>query len=151
QHFMVVGGMEDIASREGAGGVASHQVCGHHAAHAALERELADWLGVPAVLALGSGYMPHLAVLQAMLGAGEAGVQDKLNHASLIDGARLSGCTLRRYPHADAEAALRQLRAAPDGAAILATDGVFSMDGDVAPLRQLALVARVQRAMLYVD
>ncbi|HVR81259.1 MAG TPA: aminotransferase class I/II-fold pyridoxal phosphate-dependent enzyme, partial [Luteimonas sp.] len=62
-----------------------------------------------------------------------------------------AGCRLRRYPHADAEGALRQLRSLPDGAALLATDGVFSMDGDVAPLRQLALVARAQRAMLYVD
>ena len=90
-------------------------------------------------------------MLQALLGKGDVCVQDRLNHASLIDGAQLAGCALRRYPHADPEAALRQLRGWPDGAALLATDGVFSMDGDIAPLKQLALVARVQRATLYVD
>lgn len=151
QQFGVVGALEDMASREGVGATASHLVCGHHAAHAALEREIADWLQVPAALLFGSGYLANLAVMQSLLGEGDACVQDKLNHASLIDGARLAGCTLRRYPHADAEAALRQLRAAPEGAALLATDGVFSMDGDVAPLKLLALVARAQRATLYVD
>jgi 8-amino-7-oxononanoate synthase len=78
-------------------------------------------------------------------------VQDRLNHASLIDAARLAGCRLRRYPHADPEGAIRQLRSVPDGMAMLASDGVFSMDGDIAPLRQLALVARVQKALLYID
>jgi len=151
QQFAVTGALQDLAAREGAGGIASHLVCGHHAAHEALEREVADWLGVPAALLFGSGYAANLAVLQALLGKDDVCVQDRLNHASLIDGARLAGCALRRYPHANAEGALRQLRAAPDGAALLATDGVFSMDGDVAPLRQLALVARAQRATLYVD
>jgi 8-amino-7-oxononanoate synthase len=78
-------------------------------------------------------------------------VQDKLNHACLIDGARLAGCDLKRYPHGDVEAALRQLMSRREGAALLATDGVFSMDGDQAPLADLALVARTQDAMLYVD
>ena len=126
-------------------------MCGHHAAHESLERELAEWLGAPKALLFGSGYLANLAVMQALLDDGDVCVQDRLNHASLIDGARLAGCRLRRYPHADPEGALRQLRSAPDGAALLATDGVFSMDGDNAPLRELALVARVQRAMLYVD
>ncbi len=151
QHFAVSGALQDVAAREGAGGVSSHLVCGHHAAHDALEREVADWLGVPSALLFGSGYLANLAVVQALLGKNDVCVQDRLNHASLVDAARLAGCTHRRYPHADAEAALRQLRASPDGAALLATDGVFSMDGDVAPLKQLALVARAQRAALYVD
>lgn len=151
QHFAVVNALQDAASREGAGGIASHLVCGHHATHVALEREIADWLGVPSALLFGSGFMANLAVVQALLGEGDVCVQDRLNHASLIDAARLAGCSLRRYPHADAEGALRQLRGVPEGAALLATDGVFSMDGDVAPLKQLALVARAQRAALYVD
>jgi len=151
QHFAVAGALQDGAARHGAGGIASHLVSGHHAAHEALERELADWLQVPAALAFGSGFAANLAVLQSLLGDGDVCVQDKLDHASLIDAARLAGCRLRRYPHADAEGALRQLRAHPEGAAVLATDGVFSMDGDVAPLRQLALVARAQDALLYVD
>ena len=151
QHFAVVNALQDTAAREGAGGVASHLVCGHHAVHAALEREVADWLGVPSALLFGSGFMANLAVVQALLGDGDVCVQDRLNHASLIDAARLAGCSLRRYPHADAEGALRQLRGSPEGAALLATDGVFSMDGDVAPLKQLALVARAQRATMHVD
>jgi 8-amino-7-oxononanoate synthase len=151
QQFSVVNAMEDTASREGVGGTASHLVCGHHAAHAALERAIAEWLEVPAALLLGNGYLANLAVLQAFLGDDDVCVQDRLNHASLVDAARLAGCRLRRYPHADAEGALRQLRAAPGGAALLATDGVFSMDGDVAPLRELSLVARMQKALLYVD
>jgi 8-amino-7-oxononanoate synthase len=151
QHFAVVDALQDSAARHGAGGVASHLVSGHHAAHDALERELADWLEVPAALVFGSGYAANLAVVQSLLGDGDVCVQDKLNHASLIDAARLAGCRLRRYPHADAEGAIRQLRAHPEGSAMIATDGVFSMDGDVAPLRQLALVARAQDALLYVD
>ncbi|MDR0184517.1 8-amino-7-oxononanoate synthase [Lysobacter arvi] len=151
QHFGVVGALQDAASREGAGGVGSHLVCGHHQLHDALEREVADWLGTPRALLFGSGYLANLAVVQALLGDEDVCVQDRLNHASLIDAARLAGCRLRRYPHADAEGAIRQLRSLPEGAAMLATDGVFSMDGDIAPLRELALVARVQKALLYVD
>lgn len=151
QQFQVVDAMQNAAARDGVGGIGSHLVCGHHAAHEALEREVADWLEVPRALVFGSGYMANLAVQQSLLGDGDTSVQDRLNHASLIDGARLAGCRLRRYPHGDAEGALRQLRTVPDGAAMLVTDGVFSMDGDVAPLRQLALVARVQSALLYVD
>lgn len=151
QQFQVVDAVQGAAARDGVGGIGSHLVCGHHVAHEALEREVADWLQLPRALVFGSGYMANLAVQQALLGEGDTSVQDRLNHASLIDGARLAGCRLRRYPHGDAEGALRQLRTVPDGAAMIATDGVFSMDGDVAPLRQLALVARMQSALLYVD
>jgi len=151
QQFQVVDAVQGAAARDGIGGIGSHLVCGHHVAHEALEREVADWLEVPRALVFGSGYAANLAVQQALLGEGDTSVQDRLNHASLIDGARLAGCRLRRYPHGDAEGALRQLRTVPTGAAMLATDGVFSMDGDVAPLRQLAVVAKVQSALLYVD
>ncbi len=151
QQFAVTNAAQERLAREGAGGTASHLVCGHAAAHEALEREIADWLQTPRALLFGSGYLANLAVVQALLGAGDVCVQDRRNHASLIDAARLAGCALRRYPHADPEAALRQLRAAPEGAAMVATDGVFSMDGDIAPLRALALIAHVQRALLYVD
>ena len=151
QHFAVVDALQSAAGRDGAGSGASHLVCGHHAAHEALENEIADWLGAPRALLFGSGYLANLAVIQALLSEEDVCVQDRLNHASLIDAARLAGCKLRRYPHNDAEGALRQLRTVPDGAAIVATDGVFSMDGDVAPLRELSLVAKVQQAQLYVD
>jgi 8-amino-7-oxononanoate synthase len=151
QQFAVVGALQDAAAQHGAGGTASHLVCGHHALHEQLEHELADWLGAPRALLFGSGFLANLAVVQGLLGDDDLCVQDRLNHASLIDAARLAGCRLRRYPHNDAEGALRQLRATPDVAALVVTDGVFSMDGDVAPLRELALAARVQEALLYVD
>lgn len=134
-----------------AGSTASHLVCGHTAEHAALEAALADWQQAPRALLFPSGHAANLAVLQSLLGRGDVCVQDRLNHASLLDGARLSGCDLRRYPHADAEAAARRLAAHPDGAALLASDGVFSMDGDVAPLRALAAAANEHGALLHVD
>lgn len=151
QHFAVVDALQASAARDGAGSGASHLVCGHHANHDALERELADWLGAPRALLFGSGFLANLAVMQSLLTEDDVCVQDRLNHASLIDAARLAGCKLRRYPHIDPEGALRQLRTVPDGVAMLATDGVFSMDGDIAPLRELSLVARVQQALIYVD
>lgn len=152
QQFEVVSAMQGSAARDGAGAGASHLVSGHHSAHEALERAVAEWLGYPRALLFGSGFMANLAVQQALLQEdGDVCVQDRLNHASLLDASHLAGCKLRRYPHADPEGALRQLRHAPEGAAMLATDGVFSMDGDVAPLRALTLVARMQQALLYVD
>ena len=151
RHPAVVAALRDGALRDGAGGVASHLVSGHAAAHEALEHALADWLQAPRALLFGSGYLANLAVLQALLGEGDLCVQDRLNHASLIDGARLAGCALKRYPHADAGGAARQLAAHPQGAALLATDGVFSMDGDRAPLCALADVAGAHGACLYVD
>ena len=151
RHPAVVAALRDGALRDGAGGVASHLVSGHAAAHEALEHALADWLQAPRALLFGSGYLANLAVLQALLGEGDLCVQDRLNHASLIDGARLAGCALKRYPHAEAGGAARQLAAHPQGAALLATDGVFSMDGDRAPLCALADVAGAHGACLYVD
>lgn len=152
QQFDVVSALQDGAARDGVGAGASHLVSGHHASHDALEREVAQWLGYPRGLLFGSGFLANLAVQQALLQEdGDVCVQDRLNHASLLDASHLAGCRLRRYPHGDAEGALRQLKHAPEGAAMLATDSVFSMDGDVAPLRALTLVARMQQALLYVD
>jgi 8-amino-7-oxononanoate synthase len=151
QQFEVVSALQDSAAREGVGAGASHLISGHHAAHEALERDVAEWLGYPRGLLFGSGFIANLAVQQALLEDGDVCVQDRLNHASLLDATRLAGCKLRRYPHLDPEGALRQLKQAPEGAAMLATDGVFSMDGDVAPLRALSLVARMQQALFYVD
>lgn len=148
QQFEVQNALQDGAGRAGAGAGASHLISGHHAAHEGLERDVAEWLGYPRGLLFGSGFMANLAVQQALLEDGDVCVQDRLNHASLLDASRLAGCKLRRYPHLDPEGALRQLTQAPEGAAMLVTDGVFSMDGDVAPLRALSLVARMQQALL---
>lgn len=151
QQFEVLSALQDGAGRDGVGAGASHLISGHSAAHDGLEKDIAQWLGYPRALLFGSGFLANLAVQQALLEDGDVCVQDRLNHASLIDASRLAGCKLRRYPHLDPEGALRQLKQSPEGAAMLATDGVFSMDGDVAPLRALSLVARMQQALLYVD
>jgi 8-amino-7-oxononanoate synthase len=140
------------AAREwGVGSGAAHLLGGHRTPHRELEEALADWLGYPRALLFSTGMMANQGVLSALLGRDDLCVQDRLNHASLIDGARLSGADLRRYPHADVDAAERQLRSKPDAAAMLVTDGVFSMDGDVAPLPALARLAVRERAVLMVD
>jgi 8-amino-7-oxononanoate synthase len=151
QHLDVVSAMQESAAYHGVGSTASALVCGYHQEHASLESEIAAWLGYEKALYFGSGYLANLAVMQSLLGPGDVCVQDKLNHACLLDGARLAYCELKRYPHADVSAALRQLTSHRDGAAMLATDSVFSMDGDMAPLRDLVLLTRTQDAMLYVD
>jgi 8-amino-7-oxononanoate synthase len=151
QHPAMVSALQVAAQNCGIGAGASHMVCGHHAEHSALERALADWLGYPRALLFGSGYLANLAVAQALMQSGDLCLQDKLNHASLIDGARLAHSHLVRYPHADAAAARRQAEAHADGALLLATDGVFSMDGDVAPLSELAAIANEHDGLLYVD
>jgi 8-amino-7-oxononanoate synthase len=150
-HPEVIAALRKAAAEHGVGSTAAHLVCGHHRLHETLQAEVADWLDQPRALLFGSGYLANLGVLQALLGDGDLCVQDRLNHACLLDGARLSGATLKRYPHADADGARRQLEALPEAAALIATDGVFSMDGDVAPLLELARLAAAERALLYVD
>jgi 8-amino-7-oxononanoate synthase len=151
QHVEVIGALQEAAAWHGVGSGASHLVCGHHREHARLEEAIAEWQGYPRALLFGSGYLANLGVLQALLDEGDICVQDKLNHACLLDGARLAGAELRRYPHGDIEGALRQLKARADAPALLATDGVFSMDGNLAPLKALAILARAENATLYVD
>jgi 8-amino-7-oxononanoate synthase len=146
-----VSALQEAAAWHGVGSGASALVSGHHSLHARFEREAADWLGYERALFFPSGYSANLAVLQALLEPGDLCVQDKLNHACLLDGARLAGAELKRYPHRDFGGALRQLQSLPDAAAVLATDSVFSMDGDVAPLRELALAATGEHALFVVD
>ncbi len=152
QQFGVVNALQDAASREGVGASATAFGCGHHALHEALEAEVAEWLGYPRAILFANGFAANLAVQQALLGEeGDVCVHDTLNHPSLLDATRLAGARLRRYPHKDSEGALRQLRHVPEGAAMLATDAVFGVDGDTAPLRSLAVVARGEQALFYVD
>ena len=147
----VVEALRDGAKRYGVGAGAAHLLGGHHAAHEELEHEIARWTGRERALLFSTGYMANLGVVSALLGNGDRCVQDKLNHASLIDAARLAGCELRRYRHVDEEGARRQLDARDSAALLLATDGVFSMDGDIAPLLELAEVAKASGATLMVD
>ncbi|WP_026107126.1 8-amino-7-oxononanoate synthase [Dyella ginsengisoli] len=153
QHPQLIAAFKRVADDEGVGSTAAHLVCGHRREHAKLEEALADWTGRERALLFSTGYAANLGVQQALLGGvdGAICVQDKLNHASLIDGCRLAGAELKRYPHADPAGAARQLASRASAPALLATDGVFSMDGDVAPLATLAALAAREGATLMVD
>jgi 8-amino-7-oxononanoate synthase len=151
QHPQLIAALRRAASECGVGSTSAHLICGHRTEHAELEEALAAWTGRERALLFSTGYMANLGVMQALLGRGDVCVQDKLNHACLIDGARMAGAALARYPHADVGAAARQLANHHSAAALLATDGVFSMDGDVAPLRELATLCMGEGATLMVD
>jgi 8-amino-7-oxononanoate synthase len=135
----------------GAGSGAAHLVSGHSRAHHVLEEELAAFVGRPRALLFSTGYMANLGVVSALLGHGDRVFEDHANHASLLDGARLSGARLVRYRHADCADLARRLRDAPAGERLLATDGVFSMDGDLAPLPELARLAAAHGTWLLAD
>ena len=143
--------LTEAADDWGVGAGAAHLLGGHRAPHQALEQALADWLEYPRALLFSSGVMANLGVLSALLGRGDLCLQDRLNHASLLDGARLAGAELRRYPHKDSAAAERLLQANPGRATLLVSDLVFSMDGDRAPLTELAALATREQACLMVD
>jgi len=143
--------MAECAARCGSGAGASHLISGHGAEHAALEEELAAFTGRERALLFSTGYMANLSVLGALASRGETVLLDRLSHASLIDGALLSGGRLRRFAHGDAAAAERRLGGGAEPVTVLATDGVFSMDGDVAPLAALARAAQAHKAWLVVD
>ncbi|MGH8172438.1 MAG: 8-amino-7-oxononanoate synthase [Rhodanobacteraceae bacterium] len=151
QHPALREALARAASRWGVGATAAHLLGGHRDEHAALEDALARWTGRERALLFSTGYMANLGVISALLDRDDVCVQDKLNHASLVDAARLAGCELKRYLHGDCESAQRQLATCPDAAVLLASDGVFSMDGDVAPLTDLAALCRREQATLMVD
>ena len=205
RHPEVIAACQRGAEAYGVGSGSAHLVAGHGPAHQALEEELADFLGRERALLFSTGYMANRGLLQALAGPGETVFEDRLNHASLIDGALLARARLRRYPHGDMAALRRQLAtcshlesesssgsssgfgcgsrsesraesgsgsgsrsdarsrsasgSGPDLAstatgrpvALIATDGVFSMDGDLAPLPELAAIARAAGVPLLVD
>ncbi|MEA3404251.1 MAG: 8-amino-7-oxononanoate synthase [Pseudomonadota bacterium] len=133
------------------GSGAAHLVTGHHLHHHLLEDEIADWLGTERALLFSTGYMANLAVQQTLMQTGDTILADKLNHASLIDGALQSDATLKRYPHLDMEALERRLKQNSANQSMISTDGVFSMDGDIAPLADILKLAKTHQAWLMVD
>jgi 8-amino-7-oxononanoate synthase len=152
RHPQVVEALTASATRTGAGSGASHLITGHGVEHQQLEEELAAFTGRERALLFSTGYMANLAAVAAFAGRGDLVALDRLSHASLIDAALLSRARMQRYAHADAEAARRMLERYPaEHDAVVATDGVFSMDGDVAPVAELASAAREHRAWLIVD
>jgi 8-amino-7-oxononanoate synthase len=138
------------AEVHGVGAGASHLITGHSAAHAALEEELAEFVGAPRALVFSTGYMANLGVVTALTDRRSAVLEDKLNHASLIDAARLARVQVKRYPHADT-ARLAALLAAVEGPKLITSDAVFSMDGDIAPLAELLILAKRHGARLLLD
>jgi 8-amino-7-oxononanoate synthase len=150
-HPDVIAALQKGAREYGAGSGAAHLVSGHSAAHHALEEELAEFTGRPRALLFSTGYMANQGVITALLGRGDTIYEDRLNHASLIDGGLLSRAGFRRFAHGDVQALERQMQGQEKGEALVAVDGVFSMDGDIAPLPELAAICHKREAWLLVD
>lgn len=138
------------AQQYGVGTGAAHLVTGHTQAHHALEEALADFVGAERALLFSTGYMANLGVLSALAKAGDHILQDRLNHASLLDGARLSAGRLHRYRHRDMPD-LQRLLHKVTGTCMIVSDGVFSMDGDLAPMADLCDLADQHQATLMID
>jgi len=151
QHPAVIRAWQLGAERYGVGSGGSGHVSGHTTAHQALEEALADWLGYPRALLFISGFAANQAVIAAMMGKTDRIVADKLSHASLLEAASHSPAQLRRFGHNDVDQLASLLRKPIDGVQLVVTEGVFSMDGDSAPLSAIADAAQQAQAWLMVD
>jgi 8-amino-7-oxononanoate synthase len=151
RHPATTGAAAAAALRWGAGSTGSRLVTGSTTLHAELERELAEFCGFEAALVFSSGYAANLAALTALTARGSLLVSDAGNHASIIDGCRLSRAETVVVPHADPSAVGKALDANTGRRALVVSDAVFSVDGDAAPLRDLAEVCRARGAALLVD
>jgi len=147
----VVAAFRDAADRWGVGSGASHLVCGHQRPHQMLEEALATHTGRERALLFSTGYMANIGAITALMGKGDAVFQDRLNHASLLDAGLLSGARFRRFAHNDAEALAAQLARSDAERKLVVTDGVFSMDGDQAPLAAYLDACEAGDAWLMVD
>jgi len=149
-HPEVIAAMRAGAERWGVGGGASHLVNGHCGPHHELELALAEFTGRPRALLFSTGYMANLGTVTALVGKGDSVLEDRLNHASLLDAGLLSGARFSRYLHNDAASLASRLEKA-EGSTLVVTDGVFSMDGDLADLPALCARAREKGAWVMVD
>lgn len=150
-HPEVVRALQQGATDSGVGSGAAHLITGHTRSHHALEEELAAFTRRPRALLFSTGYMANLGVVTALLGRGDRLFADRLNHASLLDAGLLSRAKMMRYRHADLDSLRSRLQLDGGGRALIATDGVFSMDGDLAPLPPIANLAASHDAWLMVD
>jgi 8-amino-7-oxononanoate synthase len=150
-HPRIVEAAVDAALRHGVGQGASHLLSGHSAVHERLESALAEFVQMPRALLFSSGYQANIGAITALAGTEDAVFSDELNHASLIDGARLSRARVVRYPHADVEFLARSLSDSTARVKLVVTDGVFSMDGDLAPVRALLELCERYDALLVLD
>lgn len=150
-HPDVIKAMHQGIDEFGVGSGAAHLINGHSQAHHALEEELADFVQRPRALLFSTGYMANLGVISALLQRGDRIFEDRLNHASLIDAGLLSGARFIRYAHAESKDLEAKFNGDHAGDSLVATDGVFSMDGDLAPLPELAQLCNNNDAWLMVD
>lgn len=150
-HPQVVAALKRGADAYGAGSGASHLVTGHSRAHQDLEEALAAFTGRPRALLFSTGYMANLGVVSALCGEQDAVFEDRLNHASLLDAGLLSGARFQRYLHNDVANLEARLVKSAARRKLVITDGVFSMDGDSAPLRELARASAAHDGGLLVD
>ncbi len=150
-HPEVIKAMQQGAACYGAGSGASHLISGHSSAHHALEEELAGFTRRPRALLFSTGYMANLGVVGALAGRGDVVLEDRLNHASLIDAGLLSGARVQRYAHADCANLAKKLGTHHGKRMLVVSDGVFSMDGDVAPVPELVEAAKQHDAWLMLD
>jgi 8-amino-7-oxononanoate synthase len=149
-HPEVIRALQRGAERWGVGGGASHLVMGHSTPHHQLEEALAEFTGRPRALLFSTGYMANLAAVTALVGQGDTVLEDRINHASLLDAGLLSGARFSRYLHNDAHSLAKRLDKAT-GNTLVVTDGVFSMDGDLADLPALCATAKARDAWVMVD
>ena len=151
QHPALIAAVQQAALRYGVGSGASALISGHAALHEQLEERLAAFVGMPRALHFATGYMANLALLQTLARHGDAIFHDALNHASLIDGLRLSRAEAIEYPHCDVATLAASLAASTARNKFVVTDAVFSMDGDIAPLPELLKLCEAHDAWLIVD
>jgi 8-amino-7-oxononanoate synthase len=150
-HPKVVEALQQAALKYGVGSGASHLVCGHNSEHHALEVELAEFTRRDRALLFSTGYMANLGSINALLGHKDIIFEDRLNHASLLDAAQLCGAELKRFRHNDMSHLQQQLEGSSATRKLIVVDGVFSMDGDLAPLPELTKLANQYDAWLMVD
>jgi 8-amino-7-oxononanoate synthase len=150
-HPELTAALQQGAQQWGVGAGAAHLVSGHFGPHHQLEQQLAAFVGKPAALLFSTGYMANLGVVQALVGKGDTVFADKLNHASLNDAMLLSRAETKRYRHGDMAQLAKLLAQTQSGRKLVITDAVFSMDGDMAPLRELLALCEQHDAWLYVD
>jgi 8-amino-7-oxononanoate synthase len=147
----LINAAQDAAARWGVGAGASRLVAGHLALHREVETELAAFKGTEAAVIFSTGYMANLGAISALAGPGDMVFCDKLNHASIYDGIKLSGAGLARFPHRDLNRLEDLLQKAGPGRRLIVTDSVFSVDGDLAPLKDLVQLKERYGAVLMVD
>jgi 8-amino-7-oxononanoate synthase len=150
-HPKLIAAVVDAVQRFGVGSGASHLISGHHEEHDRVEAELARFVGMPKALTFSTGYMANTGVIPALVGRGDAVFADALNHACLIDGARLARADVHIYPHADLDALEQALARSSAPNKLIVSDAVFSMDGDIAPVRDLVDLCERHDAWLYLD